>query len=116
MHTAFSEKVVHRSDPPGNCVTIEVTVPSGATVIAVRASMRNEPWGGITGKPDTDDLGTTDYSSCGLGVGECNVKWSRVDAYLTASNADGSTTISAGFWNWAHRNDRTGKLEVDYTV
>ncbi len=116
MAIAFSEKVVPRSGPPGNCVTIGVTVPQGATITAVRGFMKNEPWGGITGKQDTDDMGTTDYFPCGLGVGECSIGWSRADAYLTAVNGDGTTTISAGFWNWVQRNDRTGKLEVEYSV
>ncbi|MBL4653736.1 MAG: hypothetical protein JKY53_12875 [Flavobacteriales bacterium] len=97
--------------------SITVSYPEHASNVKISAYMKNEPWGGHTGKPNTDDLGSTDYRPCGLGVGECSISWSKVSTTTTSSvDQNGYVTVRAIFYNWAHRNDRTGKLEVTYSL
>jgi hypothetical protein len=102
----------------GSRAVLGVEIPSNATVVSVKGLMKNEPWGGSRRPPkaNTDDLGTTDYKSCPMGNGDCPIAWSDVSAYADYTTNEGKRFITAAFRNWAGRNDRTGKLEVTYTV
>ncbi len=117
--TKLSEAVVTRGTP-GNVTqrTIEVFIPDSASNINITAFMKNEAWGGhhTPPKADTDDLGSTSYKSCPMGSGECTISWSKVSTHTSTSLPNGRTKIRATFYNWAHRNDRTGKLQVTYQV
>lgn len=115
----FSEAVVPRgTDANRTNRTIAVSIPENASNLKIEAFMKNEPWGGHHNppKPNTDDLGSSHYMGCPLGTGECAISWSKVSAPLTTTLDNGRTQISAVFTNWAHRNDRTGKLQVTYQV
>lgn len=115
----FSETVVPRgTDRKRTNRSITVYVPENASNLKIEAFMKNEPWGGHhhPPKPNTDDLGSSHYMGCPLGTGECAISWSKVSAPTTTTLANGRIQISAVFTNWAHRNDRTGKLQVTYQV
>ena len=102
----------------GSRAVLGVEVPGNATIFAVKGLMKNEPLGGARRPPksNTDYLGSTDYRECPMGAGDCPIAWSDVSVYIDATSADGRRFISAAFRNWAGRNDRTGKLEVTYTL
>lgn len=115
----FSEVVVPRGNPQNIRVrTITVFVPENASNIQIKAYMKNEPWGGAQNppKPNTDDMGPSVYKECPMGSGECPISWSKVSGATTTSLPNGRTQISADFYNWVGRNDRTGKLVVTYQV
>jgi len=102
----------------GTRAVLGVEIPKNATLVQVRGLMHNEPWGGSQHPPkaNTDDLGSIDNMSCPMGKGDCPIAWADVSAYIDALNPDGKRFITAVFRNWAGRNDRTGVLEVTYTV
>lgn len=114
-----TEIVVPRGNPQNIQVrTITVFIPENASNIQVKAYMKNEPWGGAQNptKPETDDMGSTVYKECPMGSGECPISWSKVDGAMKTSLPNGRTQVSAKFYNWVGRNDRTGKLVVTYQV
>lgn len=109
----------HKVTPrEGSTAVLGVQIPVNATIVQVRGLMRNEPWGGAQHPPkkNTDELGSVDYKTCPLGHGDCSIAWSDVSAYKDTTTADGKRVITAVFRNWAGRNDRTGTLEVTYSV
>lgn len=109
----------HKVKPSeGTAGILGVEIPRNATLVSVRGLMRNEPWGGSQHPPKakTDGLGSIDYKPCPMGAGDCPIAWSDVSAYTDAVESDGRRFITAVFRNWAGRNDRTGKLEVTFTV
>ena len=114
-----SEEVVPRGSPE-NMTAREITVyvPENAYNIRVEAFMKNEPWGGSQHppKPDTDDMKTTEYFECPMGSGECPIGWAKVGPATRASLPNGRTRITAVFWNWVGRNDRTAKLVATYEI
>ena len=109
-----------RRGTPANIsrTTISVFIPENASNIKISVYMKNEPWGGHQNppKPNTDDLGTSHYLECPTGSGECPIGWAKVGSTSSVSLPNGRTKISATFANWAHRNDRTGKLQVEYQL
>ena len=117
--TKFTEKVIPRGTSQNwTWKTLTVYVPENASNIKIEAFMKNEPWGGAQNppKPNTDDLGSSSYAPCPMGTGECAISWSKVSSPTTTSLSNGRVKIEARFANWAHRNDRTGKLQVTYQV
>ena len=117
-----AEKVVPRSSPgadgrPKDSAyrTVTVYVPLSANIQSIKAFMKNEPWGGAQSpaKPNTDDLGSIDYKECPIDRDECPISWSHVRD-LKRGSSPTAQSVSARFANWAHRNDRTAKLEVCY--
>ena len=117
--TKKSDSVVVRGNPQRITTrVISVFIPENASNVQVRAFMKNEPWGGAQNppKPNTDDLGSTNFQRCPTGNGECPIGWSRVSNISYTSLPNGRTRVSATFSNWAHRNDRTGRLEVKYQL
>lgn len=110
----------HKVTPgEGNTAVLGVEIPVNSALVGVRALMRNEPWGGSQKppKPNTDDLGSTDYKECPMdNRAHCPIAWAYVSPYNDAVDEDGRRYVTAVFRNWAGRNDRTGKLEVTYTI
>ena len=109
----------HKVKPSeGNRAMLGVEIPPNATLVGVRGLMRNEPWGGARHPPKakTDDMGSIDFKPCPMGSGDCPIAYSDVSAYTDHVEPNGKRIITAVFRNWVGRNDRTGMLEVTYTV
>lgn len=115
--TKITEKVIPRSFPPGKSETLIVYIPENASNLQIKAFMKNEPWGGHQNppKPNTDGLGSSHYHECPMGTGEC-LGWAKVSSPQQTSISNGRIKVQATFTNWAHRNDRTGKLQVTYQI
>lgn len=114
-----SEAVVLRGGPQNiTTAQIAVYIPGDASDVQVRAYMKNEIWGGrhVPPKPNTDDMGTTNFIECPMGNGDCPIAFSAVGLSSMESLPTGMTKVSATFSNWVGRNDRTGKLVVTYRI
>lgn len=97
------------SPQDGGHIQLRAYVPLTANVVAVRAYIRNKPWG-----QGQCSLGPSNWVLAQLN-GHEPMGWCRAE-----SGGRGSTEqaqwVAVNFLSWSHCNSREAQLEVDYEI
>jgi len=109
--TIVGPQDIGKGNNPGNGgrITLRAYVPLIANITAVRAYIRNKPWGN-----GQCSLGPSDWVLAPLD-GREPMGWCRAEGRGQGSTEQ-AQWAAVEFLSWSHCNSREAKLEVDYEL